>query len=86
MPRNAIFKDKGIPHEYAVVFTVEMDKENIETAPSFTAMKEVVDGYKNLAKIGNKMAAHMRKNGSGAYPGTALAASPITPTWQSWQD
>jgi hypothetical protein len=26
VPRNAIFQDKGIPHEYAVVITVEMDQ------------------------------------------------------------
>jgi hypothetical protein len=29
VPRNAIFQHKGIPHEYAVVITVEMDKEKL---------------------------------------------------------
>ena len=70
--RNAIFKHKGIPYEYAIVFTVEMDKDNMSTAPSFDAFKEVATGYKNLAVIGNKMAKFMRKNGFAAYPGTAL--------------
>lgn len=72
VPRNAIFQHKGIPHHYAIVFTVEMDQENISTAPSFTAFREVATGYKNLATIGNKLARFMRKNGFAAYPGTAL--------------
>ncbi|MCG8350007.1 MAG: 4Fe-4S binding protein [Chloroflexales bacterium] len=71
-PRNAIFRDKGIPYEYAIVFTVEMDQEPIETAPSFECFHEVLQGYKNLAVISNKMADFMRKHGFAAYPGTAL--------------
>ena len=72
VPRNAIFKDKGIPHEYAIIFTVEMDKEPMETAPSFECMHEVMKGYKKLAQVGNKLAVHMHKHGFAAYPGTAL--------------
>jgi ferredoxin len=70
--RNAIFQHKGIPHEYAIIFTVEMDQGKMSTAPSFEAFKEVARGYKNLAIIGNKLARLMRKNGFAAYPGTAL--------------
>ncbi|MBA3468473.1 MAG: 4Fe-4S binding protein [Herpetosiphonaceae bacterium] len=72
VPRNAIFRDKGIPHEYAIVFTVEMDQVPIETAPSFACMHEVAHGYKNLAAISNKLAGFMRQHGFAAYPGTAL--------------
>jgi len=72
VPRNAIFQHKGIPHEYAVVITVEMDKEKFANAPSFVAMREVAKGYGNLARIGNQLAAFMRRNGFAAYPGTAL--------------
>jgi ferredoxin len=72
VPRNAIFQHKGIPHEFAIVFTVEMNQENISTAPSYKAFREVAKGYKNLAVIGNKLARFMRKNGYAAYPGTAL--------------
>lgn len=72
VPRNAIFRDKGIPHEYAIVFTVEMDKEPIDTAPSFECMHEVMRGYKNLAGISNKLASFMHTHGFAAYPGTAL--------------
>ena len=72
VPRNAIFQDKGIPHEYAILFTVEMEQEPMDTAPSFECMHEVMKGYKNLAQIGNKLANHMHKHGFAAYPGTAL--------------
>lgn len=72
VPRNAIFQHKGIPHEFAIVFTVEMDQENMSTAPSYEAFREVAKGYKNLAVIGNKLARFIRKNGFAAYPGTAL--------------
>lgn len=72
VPPNAIFQHKGIPHEYAVVITVEMDQANIATAPSFVAMREVAKGYGNLARIGNQLAGFMRQNGFAAYPGTAL--------------
>lgn len=72
VPKNAIFKNKGIPHPYAIVFTVEMDKAPMTTSPSFESFHEVAKGYKNLAVIGNKMANYMRKEGFAAYPGTAL--------------
>ncbi len=72
VPRNAIFKDKGIPCEYAIVYTVEMNKEPIDTSPSFASLLEVMRGYKNLGVIGNKMTKFMRKRGFAAYPGVSL--------------
>lgn len=72
VPPNAIFKGKGLPHQYAIVYTVEMDKEPISTSPSFESQLEVMRGYKNMAVIGNKLARFMRRRGFAAYPGTAL--------------
>lgn len=72
VPRNAIFQGKGIPHEYAIVYTVEMDKEPIDTSPSFESQTEVMRGYKRMAVIGNKLARIMKKAGFAAYPGMAL--------------
>jgi epoxyqueuosine reductase len=72
VPRSAIFRGKGIPHEYAIVFTVEMDREPINTSPSFDSQLEVMRGYKNMAVIANKLTRFLRKNGYAAYPGTAL--------------
>jgi ferredoxin len=72
VPRNAIFQGKGLPYQYGIIFTVEMDKENMSTAPSFDAFLEVAKGYKRMAVISYKIAKLMRKNGFAAYPGTAL--------------
>lgn len=72
VPRNAIFQGRGIPHAHAVVFTVEMDKAAMATAPSFECQLEVMRGYKRLASIGNKLARLMQREGYAAYPGTAL--------------
>ncbi|MEM8534320.1 MAG: reductive dehalogenase domain-containing protein [Chloroflexota bacterium] len=75
VPQNAIFKDKGIPHEYAIVFTVEMDKEPISTSPSFDSIREVMKGYKNAAIIANKLSQFIRNEGVAAYPGTAIGGT-----------
>lgn len=72
VPNSAIFQGKGIPCQYAIVFTVEMDKEPISTAPSFECMHEVMQGYKNLAAISNQLAGFLHRHGYAAYPGTAL--------------
>ncbi len=72
VPRHAIFQGKGIPCEYAIVFTVEMEREKVETAPSLDCQLEVLDGYKEMAVISKKLARHLRAHGFAAYPGTAL--------------
>lgn len=72
VPPRAIFQHLGIPHEYAVVFTIEMDPEPIKTAPSFECFLEVAKGYRKLALISNKLTRFMRQSGVAAYPGTAL--------------
>ncbi|MFZ5436133.1 MAG: 4Fe-4S dicluster domain-containing protein [Bacillota bacterium] len=72
VPHNAIFRDKGIPCEYAILFTVEMDKEPISTAPSAECKLEVMDGYKRLSLTANRLTRFLRRQGFAAYPGTAL--------------
>jgi ferredoxin len=72
VPPYAIFRGKGIPARYAIVFTVEMQKEPIETAPSFDCQLEVMDGYMRMADISLRLAHWLRDRGYAAYPGTAL--------------
>ncbi|GAB4193513.1 MAG: hypothetical protein OHK0022_08500 [Roseiflexaceae bacterium] len=72
VPNSAIFRDKSIPCEYAIIFSVEMDKEPISSAPSFDCMHEVMRGYRSLAAISNRAADFLRGHGFAAYPGTAL--------------
>lgn len=49
-----------------------MDKEAIDTSPSFESFHEVTRGHKNLAVIGNELARKMHQEGFAAYPSTAL--------------
>jgi NAD-dependent dihydropyrimidine dehydrogenase PreA subunit len=72
VPPQAIYEGMGVPCEYAVVFTVEMENEPLKTAPSLDCFLEVADGYSRLAKISNALTSWMRKTGVAAYPGTAL--------------
>ena len=72
VPQDAVFKDKSIPCDTALVFTVEMDQDAIDTAPSLDCQLEVMDGYGRMAFIARKLALHLRAAGFAAYPGTAL--------------
>ncbi len=67
-----IFAGTAIPHDNAIVFTVEMDPEQIATAPSVDAFVEVARGYKNLAVISNALTELLHAHGFAGYPGTAL--------------
>jgi epoxyqueuosine reductase len=75
IPRDAIFAHKGVPHDSAIVFTVEMAKEPIDTAPSLDCQVEVMDGYRSLASIAHTLARSLRRRGFAAYPGTALGGT-----------
>jgi ferredoxin--NADP+ reductase len=67
-----IFRHKGVPHRHAIVFTVEMDRDEMEKSPDFASFIEVAKGYKNLAIISNALTEFMRSRGFAGYPGTAL--------------
>jgi ferredoxin len=75
VPAASVFAGHPIPHENAIVFTVEMDAEPIRTAPSFDCQVEVMAGYARLAKIARRLAALLRADGFSAYPGTALGGT-----------
>jgi ferredoxin len=75
VPATAVFAGHPIPHEHAIVFTVEMDEAPIATAPSFDCQVEVMAGYARLAKVARRLAARLRAEGCSAYPGTALGGT-----------
>lgn len=75
VPPDAIFAGKSIPHPYAIVFTVEMEKEPIDSAPSLECQLEVMDGYKDLTTIASALAGFLRQRGFSAFPGTALGGT-----------
>lgn len=75
VPTTAVFQGTPIPHDRAIVFSVEMDREPIATMPSFDAQIEVIDGYRRLARIANAVAAYLRGHGVSAFPGAALGGT-----------
>ena len=72
LPDDVLFGGLGVPHRNAIVYTVQMDKETMDTAPSFDAFLEVAKGYGRLARIGNRVTRLLRGSNFDAYPGTAL--------------
>ena len=69
---DCIFGRLGVPYRNAIVFTVRMAKDALDTAPSYECFREVERGYLRLAFAANRIAELLRARGFGAYPGTAL--------------
>lgn len=67
-----IFRGKAIPAPNAIVFTVDEDRDAINSTPSFDSFYEIQHAYMRLSVISTKLAQHIRKKGYSAYPGTAL--------------
>lgn len=64
-----IFNNYAIPYRNAIVFTSDMKRDAIDTAPSFDAMFEVISTYADLGKMAIKLTDYLRQQGYGAYPG-----------------
>ena len=72
IPPDYIYAGKAIPYDRAIVFTVEMDKAKIDTAPGYPAMIVTITSYHRLGIIANALSDLLRAHGCGAYPGTAV--------------
>lgn len=70
--RDDIFKGYGIIYEHVIVFSVEMNKEKISKAPSFSTLKMIYKNYAKTGVIANKLAELLRKMGFGAHAGPGL--------------
>ena len=73
VPRETIFKGKGILYENAIVITVPMDKQKMCTAPSAKSFETIVEAYADGAYVSAKLADFLRENGYGAQAGVALS-------------
>jgi ferredoxin len=79
VPREYIFKDKGILFRNAIVLTMEMDREAMGKAPSLDTLNNVIETYADLGEIANAVAAFLRKNGYGAHASPALGGVAMYP-------
>lgn len=64
-----IFKGFAIPYRNAVVFTIDMDKAAIDTAPSYESLLEILRTYHSLGQVALRLTDYLRDLGFGAYPG-----------------
>jgi epoxyqueuosine reductase len=69
VPRNYIFQEKAILYDNAIVFTMEMDKNKFNTAPSYNSMDTVISTYSKLGEVMNTLTDYLRKNGYSAQAG-----------------
>lgn len=72
VPSDFIFKGHKILYGNAIVLIMEMKKNEIMTAPSKKALKEVFRTYYDLGVAVNKIAEFLRKQGFNAMAGPAV--------------
>ena len=79
IPSRWVFKNKAIGFENAIILSMEMDKDGINTAPSLACMKTVMETYRDLGRISNKIAALLRTYGYAAHAGHPLGGLALYP-------
>lgn len=79
LPNRWIFQDKAVVYKNAIILTMEMDKEGIDSAPSIACMKTVMETYRDLGRITNQLAQLVRNYGFGAHAGHPLNGVALYP-------
>lgn len=74
-----IFKDFEILYDNAMVITMNMEREAIQTAPSDAATGEIWRTYSDLGIIVNKLAYFLRERGYNCHPSPAVGGDVCTP-------
>jgi epoxyqueuosine reductase len=63
LPVEYIFKDKAVLFRDAIVLSMEMDREKMSMAPSAETQKMVLETYRDLGYVTNKLAGYLREKG-----------------------
>ena len=79
LPRNLIFQQFGVLYDNAIILAIEMNKKNIDQAPSQETINMVFNTYDELGKIVNKLAKFLRKQGYGAQADHPLGGLVLFP-------
>jgi len=78
-PERWIFQGKAILHLNAIMLTMEMDKVRIDTAPSVAGEQAVIEIYRDLGIVANKIAIYLRQRGYSAHAGHPLMGLALYP-------
>ena len=79
LPHDLIFDDFGVLYDNAIVLAMEMDKENIDKAPSQATMNTVFGTYDDLGIAANKITEYLREHGYGAQADHPLGGLVLFP-------
>ncbi|MCJ7734970.1 MAG: hypothetical protein MUP11_10520 [Anaerolineales bacterium] len=79
LPKRWVFQDKAVLYDNVIVLSMEMDEEGINSAPSLACMKTVMETYRDLGRINNRLAAFLRERGYGAHAGHPLNGLALYP-------
>ncbi len=74
-----VFRNKAVLHENAIVLTMEMDRDRIDTSPSEQSFIEVHKTYHHLGRAANQVAAWLRERGYSAHAGHPLMGLALYP-------
>jgi ferredoxin len=69
---NQLFKDCGVPHKYALVFSSGMSYDAFKSAPSMICQLEVAKVYSVTGDISNKVSEFLQSEGFGASPNHSM--------------
>lgn len=79
LPARWVFQKKAISYGNAILLSMEMDKDGIDSAPSLACERTVMEIYRDLGQIANNLAALLRLNGYGAHAGHPLMGLALYP-------
>ena len=79
VPARWVFRNKAIAFDNAIVLTMEMDKERVDTAPSLACETTVMEVYRDLGRVAIAVAEFLRQRGYGAHAGHPLMGLTLYP-------
>ena len=79
VPRNYIFKNYAILYPYAIVLSMEMNKDQLNKAPSKDTGTMVFKTYYDLGKAVIKLSDYLKQNGYNAQPSHPLGGQALFP-------
>jgi NAD-dependent dihydropyrimidine dehydrogenase PreA subunit len=73
LEQKHLFRNSKILFEHALIFTLEMKRDKIDTSPSIVSNKEIFRTYYELGVVVNKISDFLRSRGYNAQPIPALS-------------
>jgi len=76
---DLVFQRKAVLHANAIVLTMEMERDPIDTSPSEASFVEVHETYHHLGRAANQIAGWLRERGFSAQAGHPLMGLALYP-------